>query len=226
MKAKISEIFCSLQGEGIYQGEKQIFIRLAGCNLNCTFCDEKNKIVKENISQEDLIKRIEALQDFSPTISITGGEPLLQTDFLSAFLPHLKAREFNLYLESNGTLPQSLTKIINWLDVVAMDIKLPSSTGMKGFWEEHRDFLEVAKAKKVFAKVIITDRTKAEDVEKAVSIVTAVERSVPLVFQPVTKKGKIRKPSDKILSDFKAKASLVLDDVFVISQLHKLWRMD
>ena len=226
MKAKISEIFCSLQGEGIYQGEKQIFVRFSGCNVDCIFCDEKNKGAGEYILKEDLVRKIEAMRDFSNVVSITGGEPLLQANFLRAILSALKARSFRIYLESNGTLPQKLGEIIDWIDVIAMDIKLPSSTGMRSFWGRHRDFLKVAKRKRVFVKVVVTNKTKIEDVEKAVSIVTTVERGIPLVLQPVTPQNGIERPREETLLDLKTKIGLNLANVRIIPQLHKIWRVD
>lgn len=223
MKAKISEMFCSLQGEGIYHGQKQIFVRCAKCNLDCAFCDEKDKTAGEDIAEEDLIRKIEAVRDFSDTVSITGGEPLLETDFLTALLPDLKSRKFRIYLESNGTLPGELDKIIDWIDIIAMDIKLPSSTGLDGFWSEHLDFLKVATKKKVFIKVVITAKTIIEEIDKAVSIVTAVDRNISLVLQPVTPQRGIERPTEKILSGLKKRMTLSLTDVRIIDQLHKVW---
>ncbi len=226
MKAKISELFCSLQGEGIEQGEKQIFLRFCGCNLDCTFCDGQNKKAGEYILKEDLVKKIEKLKNFSRTISITGGEPLLQSDFLRALLPDLKAKKFRIYLESNGTLPQKLHKIIHWTDVIAMDIKLPSSTGLRSFWGKHRDFLKAAKMKKVFVKVVVTNKTRTEDIDKAVSLVSAAGENLPLVLQPVTPQSGTKRPTGRTLRDFKERAGLNLADVKIIPQFHKIWGVD
>ncbi len=226
MEAKISEIFCSLQGEGIYQGEKQIFIRFFGCDLDCAFCDEKHKEAGEDISREDLIDKVKSLSNFSKTVSLTGGEPLLQIDFLKDTLPFLKANKFMIYLESNGTLPENLRKVIEWIDVIAMDIKLPSSTGMKSFWREHKEFLKVAKIKRVFVKVVVTNKTKTEEVKKAASIVTTVERSIPLVLQPVTPQNGIESPQKEPLLDFKRRLALNFTNVRIIPQLHRIWGVD
>ncbi|MDD5613833.1 MAG: 7-carboxy-7-deazaguanine synthase QueE, partial [Candidatus Omnitrophica bacterium] len=78
LKAKISEIFYSVQGEGIYVGYPQIFIRFWGCNLkNCRYCDTQSKYFKE-YGIQDLKIEIELIKKDCHSLSITGGEPLLQ----------------------------------------------------------------------------------------------------------------------------------------------------
>jgi len=72
MKAKIVEVFESIQGEGLYLGEKQIFVRFFGCNLNCNFCDTRPDRFMEYEPQE-LFKEIELYQDKYHSISFTGG---------------------------------------------------------------------------------------------------------------------------------------------------------
>ena len=113
--AFIKEIFQSIQGEALYIGEKQIFIRFCGCNLSCKYCDtdfKKDEEVKifgldkqlsNPVSAEKLLEIIKNYD--AKTISLTGGEPLLQTDFLREFLPLTNKK---IYLETNGTLPEKL----------------------------------------------------------------------------------------------------------------------
>ena len=106
MKAKISEIFLSQQGEGPYHGLMQIFVRFSGCNLKCAYCDTvTDTFVGYTVSE--LISEIEKIGD-CPDIAITGGEPLLQSSFLKEFLPLLKERNKSIYLETNGIYYQAL----------------------------------------------------------------------------------------------------------------------
>lgn len=225
MDARITDIFLSIQGEGLYVGQPQLFIRFAGCNLDCDYCDTVKKGGRGYGAFEilNLISTLNASNAVN-TISITGGEPLLYTDFLRSILPQLKKRNFKIYLETNGTLPASLAKILDFVDIVAMDMKLPSSQkGQRSFWTKHRDFLTLARKKDVFVKMVITDRTTQGDIKKAVAVIDDIDPRIPLVLQPVTPANRIRKkPSLDKLFEFQRLARTVLDDVRVIPQMHKV----
>src|SRR5262245_39591884 len=83
----VSEIYSSLQGEGPYAGERQIFVRLAGCPLRCTYCDTPQSLVARGhpvMATDQVLKRLKELRKTSgaKTVSITGGEPLAQSLFV------------------------------------------------------------------------------------------------------------------------------------------------
>lgn len=183
MKGKIAEVFESIQGEGIYLGERQIFVRFFGCNLNCKFCDTKLDYFREYEPQE-LFGEIKKYFDKQHSISFTGGEPLLQKDFLKEIMRLTSAGGFKNYLETNGTLPQELDAVIDYTDIVAMDLKLPTSTGMKDFWEDHSRFLEIASRKDTFLKAIICDSTREEDFLAGINLVKGLNKALTLVLQP------------------------------------------
>ena len=126
--AAILEVFSSIQGEGPYAGERQIFIRFAGCNLNCAYCDTTKKRHALKLAVKDIILKIRKLNKKVKhrTISLTGGEPLLHTEFLEKLLPELKSRGYKIYLETNATLPRALKRVLRYIDYVCADIKLPS----------------------------------------------------------------------------------------------------
>jgi organic radical activating enzyme len=183
MKGRIAEIFQSIQGEGIFAGERQIFVRFYDCNLACKFCDTKLNDFKEYEPQE-LLTKLKAYDAPARTISFTGGEPLLQKDFLKDVLRLTRANGFRNYLETNGTLPDELGEIIGDLDIVAMDVKLPSSTGLDNFWGAHRRFLEVASKKMVFVKAVICQSTSVEDLRTAIKLIQEANKEAILVLQP------------------------------------------
>ncbi len=217
MRASIKEIFSSIQGEGIYLGYRQIFIRFAGCNLNCGFCDEKIKPAKFNLSTTSLLNKIKSLEKRSGphhSVSLTGGEPLLQAEFLHEFLPMARNSGFTLYLETNGTLVKNLKKLIEYFDIIAMDIKLPSSTGERACWKKHEEFLHAAKSKNLLIKVVICGNTSKSDFIKAVNIVKRTGRSIPFIIQPG--------PGAKNVSTLHNTALKELTDVRVIPQIHKI----
>ncbi|MFQ6084279.1 MAG: 7-carboxy-7-deazaguanine synthase QueE, partial [Candidatus Aminicenantia bacterium] len=110
---KISEIFWSVQGEGLRTGEPTIFIRLTGCNLKCEFCD--TKYAWENgleTTLENISARIKKLREKYKTdwVCLTGGEPLIQD--VSLLVNQLKSENFKIQVETNGTKHYSLP--IDW----------------------------------------------------------------------------------------------------------------
>ncbi|MDD5449976.1 MAG: 7-carboxy-7-deazaguanine synthase QueE [Candidatus Omnitrophica bacterium] len=224
MEGRITEIFSSIQGEGVYVGQPQILVRFKGCNLDCDYCDTPARGGNAQGVWE-VARRINELsrKAGANVISLTGGEPLLQTDFLKSLIPQLKKRHFKIYLETNGTLPHELERILRLVNIVAMDVKLPSSQKRKtAFWSMHRDFLKLAARKDVFVKVVVTDKTTPDEIKKVAAIIDDINPLIPLVLQPVTPARRIKKRVTlaKML-EFQKLAKKVLNDVRVIPQVHK-----
>lgn len=183
MKGKISEVFTSIQGEGLYLGEEQLFLRFFGCNLSCGFCDTPLDYFKEYEPQE-LFEEIILYHHNFHSISFTGGEPLLQKDFLKEILMLTRCAGYKNYLETNGTLSGELEEVIGYVDIVAMDVKLPSSTDRHKLWGLHRRFLKIAGQKEVFVKTVICQSTTEEDLKQACNLISEVNRSAILILQP------------------------------------------
>jgi 7-carboxy-7-deazaguanine synthase len=183
MTGKINEIFQSLQGEGLYCGEKQIFVRFFGCNLNCRFCDTRLLSYKE-YAAETLFEKIKGYGNNYHSVSFTGGEPLLQKDFLKEVLRLTHSINLKNYLETNGTLADELEDVIGDVDIISMDLKLPSSTGCGIFWRQHRRFLEIAKNKEHFLKAVICSDSEEKDLKQALELIREIDQSAVLVLQP------------------------------------------
>src|ERR1041385_2261185 len=99
MSAFISEIFATVQGEGPFTGERQIFVRLAGCPLRCRYCDTPKSLVARGhpfLSSAEVLRRVRKLRrrTRARTVSLTGGEPLAQAGFLAELAGKLKASGF------------------------------------------------------------------------------------------------------------------------------------
>ena len=191
MKAKILEIFSSIQGEGKYAGVKQVFVRFFECNMHCVWCDTPASIgdTSRNFQEMDLqevYSRIEQSWRDDHSVSLTGGEPLLQKDFIKSLLPVLKFKKMPTYLETNGTLPNELEEIIDDIDIVAMDIKLPSSTQCRSYWKEHKEFLKIALKKDVFIKTVISSETDEADILQSIDLVAEIDPGVLFILQPNT----------------------------------------
>ncbi|MDD5069404.1 MAG: 7-carboxy-7-deazaguanine synthase QueE [Candidatus Omnitrophica bacterium] len=182
MAGKISEIFYSVQGEGVYQGEYQVFIRFFECNLDCSFCDTKIGEYQE-MSITDVLEEIRTYSNYH-SISITGGEPLLQIEFLKELCDCLRSENETIYLETNGTLAEALSEVIDAIDIVAMDFKLPSSAHTGDLWDRHRQFLKVALEKEVFVKAVIGKSTLVEDIQKSINLIKEFDIKIPFILQP------------------------------------------
>ncbi len=106
---KIVEIFASLQGEGERQGEPTLFVRLAGCNLRCRFCDTRRAWTGgRTASIESVTAECLRLRDRSGAewVCLTGGEPLLQD--VGRLARRLRAEGFRVQVETNGRLERRL----------------------------------------------------------------------------------------------------------------------
>lgn len=220
--AKINEIFDSIQGEGPYIGYRQIFIRFCGCNLLCDYCDtEYNKGELYSVSQ--LIDELRKYDlDNIHSISLTGGEPLLQYEFLRDFLPELKKMGPKVYLETNGTLTKSLKNVIEYIDIVSMDFKLDSTTKIGDLYKEHDSFLEVVKKenKDVFAKLVFDKNIKDFEINESVEL--AKKYGIPLILQPKMIGDKSSVSNNEIMQIFE-KFTKKYHNVRVIGQVHKFF---
>ncbi|MFQ5953409.1 MAG: 7-carboxy-7-deazaguanine synthase QueE [Candidatus Omnitrophota bacterium] len=223
MQAKVSEIFLSYQGEGPYVGSRQLFVRFYGCNLQCIFCDTFMESYK-SLTKENLFSKVLDFGEDYNELSITGGEPLLCARFLKGFLPFFKAhRSKSVYLETNGTLPEKLEQVIDHVDIVAMDFKLPSSTGGAPFWKKHRKFAEIAARKELIVKAIITDSTNMDDIKEMSLIVRDLDSKATIVLQPVTPvDDRVKEPDKEMILYFKEYIKKETGrDAITLGQAHK-----
>ncbi|MBI4412194.1 MAG: 7-carboxy-7-deazaguanine synthase QueE [Deltaproteobacteria bacterium] len=201
IKAKIIEIFSSIQGEGLWVGRPQVFVRFKGCRLECVYCDTPlthSKIRNARIEYPPFSRQFEtrplefsveelngALARFAPSsLAITGGEPLEQVDFLEVWLTQLN-RRYEILLETNGVEEEALKRIIHLIDMVSLDIKLPSATGEPPYWEMHDRFIEAAGPIGHYAKVVFDEKMTDDEIER-LTIILQKHAGLVTVFQPVS----------------------------------------
>jgi organic radical activating enzyme len=111
---QFAEIFYSIQGEGSWSGTPAIFVRLAGCNLACDFCDT-DYALKFFASVEQVVTQVRELGGDCPMVILTGGEPLAQSE-TPALIAALRADGRRVHIESNGTIFTDLPADV-WLCV-------------------------------------------------------------------------------------------------------------
>lgn len=110
----LAEIFYSVQGEGTWTGTPAVFVRLAGCNLNCRFCDTDYS-VKGFASPAEIVARVRALGGMCPMVVLTGGEPFAQSE-TPDLIEALRRDGRRVHIESNGTIAVRLPDDV-WLTV-------------------------------------------------------------------------------------------------------------
>ena len=127
MVLKISEIFHSLSGEGVHAGIPTVFVRLAGCNLRCSYCDSAyawNSEDGEEISVDEVAKRVRSFRSGGWCL-ITGGNPLYQVGDVHKLVQELKDAAYLVEIEENGSIdPPDWFRIV---DSWVTDVKCPSS---------------------------------------------------------------------------------------------------
>ncbi len=228
MNAKIFEIFSSIQGEGPYTGVNQIFVRFFECHMHCVWCDTPDSIGDgkreyKEYSLEQLMQEVKPFIADSHSVSLTGGEPLLQADFIKAFIPYIREAGLKVYLETSGVLHQPLRSLIEDVDIISMDFKLPSSTQCRSFWKEHEEFLKIASTREVFVKAVIASQTDFEDLKTAVAIIEKVNPATSFILQPNT--FDLARGVSKKCLEFQEYCLQYLPNVRVMPQMHKFLNM-
>ena len=212
---RVKEIFTSIQGEGPYVGYKQLFIRLCSCNLKCSYCDTDFRIndAKEYTTEELL--NVSNQNSDCHSVSLTGGEPLLETDFIKEF-----GSKCNLpvYLETNGTLPDKLAEVIDCVRYVAADIKLPSAAGLQPMWELHDEFFRIAVQKELFAKVVFDENINDFEIHKISNL--CKKYCIELILQPMMR-DKLPTVDSAFMQKVLDKCLKIHPNTRLIPQVHK-----
>jgi 7-carboxy-7-deazaguanine synthase len=248
---RLVEVFSSIQGEGVLVGRRQVFIRTYGCNLRCSYCDSPETLKESgspptcrverspgtwkfdripNPVDADLLTSIVRSYATEPhhSLSVTGGEPLLHAAFLDYWLPEVRSLRLKVFLETNGLLVSHLKRVVRHLDYISMDFKPASALppGVETDWDRHREFLLAATQAFVYCKLVVTPSTTDNELDCVTDTIADVDRSIPLILQPVTPCGRepVATTSVRIMEVFE-RASRRLDDVRVIPQTHKMMRL-
>ena len=213
IKLKISEQFLSLQGESSFAGELCYFIRLTGCNLNCSYCDThfaKSADAKfAECSIDDLLTA--TLQSKANVVEITGGEPLLQENVL-ILCEKLLASGLTVLMETNGS--KDISEIPKGV-VIIMDCKCPSSGESKNMLLENLNNI----SKNVEVKFVIKDRADYDYAVAKIAEFDLLNKAKCLLFSPVVE--------DQTFTNASLLADWIIEDKLNVKlqlQLHKiLW---
>ena len=201
---KTIEIFASVQGEGLRQGEPTIFIRLAGCNLRCGFCDTKRawRSGREMPVDEIVAEAVRLRRELPAAWAcLTGGEPLAQD--VRPLARELRAAGFKVQVETNGTFPPEPR--VDWYTVSP---KPPDYGVHPGLKKEARE-----------VKLVVCRTLTLDDVR---TVRAAFPRTAPLILQPQSNSVWSRK---KALDLLEGASRSGLEAVRLSVQLHKIYKI-
>jgi 7-carboxy-7-deazaguanine synthase len=192
MAILLNEIFYSIQGESIHAGRPCILVRLAGCNLRCSYCDTRYAYEGKMLADLGEIEReIEKYQ--CRLVEVTGGEPLIQNE-TPELISRLLSGGYEVMVETNGTLDVSR---IDRRCIKIMDIKCPSSGESDKNLPENLLYLD----EKDQIKFVLGDR---KDYEFACDRLSLIPKTLPghhVLFSPVCGKLSARELAGWMLKD-------------------------
>lgn len=210
-KLDISEIFFSLNGEGLLIGVPTVFVRLSGCNLRCQWCDTAyawNTGTEKGIP--DIVKEVKRADNgFCIWVLITGGEPLIQN--IDGLTKNLKKAGYRIGIETNGSLYK---KALNTCDFISADLKTPSSRNPTTDVQTFKKICTAIKKRSGQVKAVIADKN---DYQFVYEFVQEHNLKVPLVLQPCW--GTL---TYKNLCELYFEDPVPTRHIMVLTQIHKI----
>ena len=226
-KIQLSEIFTSIEGEGILFGTKTMFVRMAGCHLKCYWCDTGYALAMNSGNTYSIaeVKKIikEQLQNNTYKINFTGGEPLIQYEAVKDLAKFIK-EELGLrtYIESSCYDIDRFNKIIPYIDICKIEFKTKDSQAVD--IKHYRYLLKTAiQNKKItFIKIVVSNSTSIEELNELIEIIFNTikpEELAGFIIQPTTN---INEPTVDRLLQFYDLIYPRYNEVRIIPQLHKI----
>jgi 7-carboxy-7-deazaguanine synthase len=194
MELKVSELFASIQGEGPSAGAPCVFLRLAQCNLHCTWCDTKYTWDFRTYRFEDEV-RVESVRDVAQRIGqhgadrlvVTGGEPLIQADALVELFRTLDSeRKLTLEVETNGTFAPS-AELAARVDQWNVSPKLASAGDPERLRLKPEALRAFAATGRAFLKLVVESASDADEADALVASLAWPRERALLMAQASTR---------------------------------------
>jgi len=247
----VGQIFNTIQGEGLYFGRRQVFVRLPGCELDCAYCDTVDfrafrpktcqveirpgsmrlRSVPNPMTHGEVLRHIKGLSTpDTHSVSFTGGEPLMAGNFLLDISCACKGAGLKTYLETNGASGKAMSRVIRQIDIAAIDIKLPEHCAVpvkswRLLFDEELSCIKTSLENGVetFVKIVVLRSTKERTIARVCRELSKIG-AVPLVLQPVTPSRRIRSSPSmaQMYRLSQAAARAGVKEIAIIPQLHKL----
>jgi organic radical activating enzyme len=246
----VSEVFSAIQGEAALVGERQVFVRLTGCNIRCVYCDQPEALERapgpcriectagrrdwsveaSPLPVDRVVDAVGRLWAQVPhhSISLTGGEPLLQGARVEELVARLDDMGWPVMLETNGTLVPPLRRIGGRVTYVSMDLKLDSVDGERVDPATQARFLRVAldSGATTWVKVVIGPDTDPDQFDASIMLAARTSDGLPspveVFLQPLSPFGvSTAGPSPDQVLQLHERALRIHPRVRVVPQTHK-----
>ena len=233
MKVRLSEVFTSIEGEGILYGTKTLFVRLAGCPFTCFYCDTPESLPLDS-GEEYTIKQAcdlinSSIQDKTYKVNFTGGDPLIQHEAVAELAKHVQKKHILTYLESSCFDSERFLHVLPFIDIAKIEFKTRDSDFVdSGHYSRLIENaircmeLSTSSKKTTYAKVVVSSKTTPDDFEALIKQVFSKifkDGISGFIIQPTYG---VSEPSLELLLDLYDIVYPYYDEVKVVPQLHKL----
>lgn len=232
VRVKLSEIFTSIEGEGVLIGTKTMFVRMAGCPLKCRWCDTAYAIPMNSGSNYSLdeVKRLisDNLLPNTYKVNFTGGEPLVQYEAVIELAKFVGQKGIRTYLESACYDSVRFSKVLPYIDICKVEFKLRDSKVVedKHYGNLLANELEcfrmaVNSGKACYVKVVVTDSSSLREFKDLVRHVFNMAKPADIAGFIIQPSYEIDEPTYDVLFGFYDIVYPHYDQVRVVPQLHK-----
>lgn len=232
MKVRLSEIFTSVEGEGILYGTKTLFVRLAGCPFTCFYCDTKESLPLDSGTEytiEEANQLIDSnLKNQTYKVNFTGGDPLIQHKAVALLAKHIQDKKIPTYLESSCFDINRFNHILPFIDIVKIEFKTKDSEFVDS---EHYEKLishtmkclksSVNAKKTTYIKIVVSSKTHLNEFQELTNQIFHIISNNDIAGFIIQPTYGISEPTLDLLLDLYDIVYPHYVDVKVVPQLHK-----
>jgi 7-carboxy-7-deazaguanine synthase len=229
---QLSEIFTSIEGEGILFGTKTLFVRMAGCHLKCRWCDTSHALPMYSGNSYSLhyVKKLilDYLQPYTYKVNFTGGEPLVQFEAVIELAKFVRERGLRTYLESACYDSDRFRKLLPYIDICKVEFKMSDSKVVE---MDHYDNLlqneirclrtSVRNRKITYIKIVVTNSTESKEFAELVENIFQHVRPAEIDGFVIQPSDRIDEPTTEGLLELYDIVCHHYREVRIIPQLHK-----
>lgn len=231
-QVRLSEVFTSVEGEGILVGTKTMFVRLSGCPLDCHWCDTPYALSMESgdIYSVDDVKTLisDQLQENTYKVNFTGGEPLAQHEGVMELARFVKEKGIKTYLESACYDSARFAMVLPYIDICKIEFKLKDARAVDD--KNHATLIKneleclrlaVKSGRTTYIKVVVTNSSSLIEFKDLVIRIFSMIKPEDMAGFIIQPSSKIDEPSLERLFGFYDAVYPTYTNVRIVPQLHK-----